>query len=205
MRPSLSILAVACAASLSAHAQIKAQGYDTPSYIEFSNPRYEVSGAETNAVITIVRNGDYRKIAAVDYATKDGTAEGNVNFQPSGGTVTFAAGESFKTINIPIIRDEPSPTTTFQVELTPAAYQTIVTTPTAEIEIQSPPPSLAIAATGGAITISWPDFGQTFNLQALVDGAWTPVTNSPALTNGDWNVQLNATTHLALFRLQLQN
>jgi hypothetical protein len=200
------ILGAACAASLTAQAQIKAQGYDTPSYIEFSAPRFEVNGTETNAVITIVRTGDYRRIAAVDYATKDGTAEGNINFRPSGGTIVFDAGQSLKTINIPIIRDEPTPPASFQVELTAAAYLTLVTTPTAEVEIKSPPPPLAISATGQNISITWPDLGQTFVLQALINGAWASVLNSPSLENGDWKVQLSPASEapIALFRLQLQ-
>lgn len=203
MRLSLSILGVACAASLSVQGQIKAQGYDTESYIEFSAPRYEVSGTETNAVITIVRNGDFRKLAAVDYTTKDGTAEGTVNFHPCGGTLTFAPGESFKTINIPIIRDQPTAPATFQVELSPAAAETIVVTPTAEVEIQSPPPALTLTVAGKAITISWPDVGQVFNLEALVDGVWSKVSTAPALVNGDWNVQLKADGAMVLFRLKL--
>jgi hypothetical protein len=206
MRLSLSILAVTFAASLSAHAQIKAYGYDTPSYIEFGAPRFEVSGTETNAVITIVRNGDFRKSAAVDYATKDGTAEGAVNFHPCGGTLTFAPGESFKTINIPIIRDEPEPTKTFQVELTASAVETIVITPTAEVEIQSAPPALAIVAAKKSISISWADVGLTFQLEALIDGVWNKVANVPTLANGEWLVQMAPAPEaaMALFRLKLQ-
>ena len=206
MRSPLSILAVACAASLSAHAQIKAFGYDTPSYIEFGAPRFEVSGTETNAVITIVRGGDYRRTAAVDYTTKDGTAEGAVNFHPCGGTLTFAPGESFKTINIPIIREEPEPMKTFQVEMTAAAAETIVITPTAEVEIKSQPPALAITTAGGKLSITWADVGEAFNLEALIDGAWNQVANEPALANGEWSVQLSPApgAPIALFRLKLQ-
>lgn len=206
MRPSLSILAVACAASFSAHAQIKAFGYETPNYIEFGQPRFEVSGTETNAVITIVRNGDFRTMAAVDYTTKDGTAEGAVNFHPCGGTLTFAPGESFKTINIPIIREEPEPAKTFQVEMTAAAAETIVVTPTTEVEIQSAPPALAIVGSGKKLSITWADVGEIFQLEALINGVWNKVANEPALVNGEWNVQMAPSPEapVALFRLKLQ-
>ena len=204
MRPLFAILiAATCAASLTASAQIKAQDYDTPSYIQFSASRYEVNGAETNAVLTLVRNGDYRKTAAVDYTTRDGTAEGSVNFHACGGTLTFAPGESFKTINIPIIREDPEPAKSFQVELTAAASTTLVLTPTAEVEIQSPPPPLAIAAAGQSITISWPDLGQSFGIQALIGDAWINIENEPSLANGEWTVQLTPAPDapVALFRL----
>jgi hypothetical protein len=208
MRPSLAILiaAAACAAPLASRAQIKAYGYDTPSYIEFGAPRFEVSGMETNAVVTVVRNGDFRNLAAVDYTTKDGTAEGAVNFHPCGGTLTFAPGESFKTINIPIIRDEPEPAKTFQVEMTAATVETIVITPTAEVEIQSPPPALTITGAGKKIAISWADLGEAFELEALVDGVWGKVANVPMLVNGEWSVQLSPAPEapVALFRLKLQ-
>src|SRR3954466_1237170 len=108
MRPSLALLAVAAVAALfpfSARAQFHIEGYDTPSYIQFSSQKFEVDGTETNAVITVVRTGDYRKSATVDYSTQDGTAEGNVHFRPCGGTINFAEGQSVRTISVPIIRE----------------------------------------------------------------------------------------------------
>ena len=208
MRPLLAILiaAAACVTPVASRAQIKAYDTSTPSYIEFGAPRFEVGGNETNAVIVVVRNGDFRKLAAVDYATKDGTAEGSVNFHVCGGTLTFAPGESFKTINIPIIREEPEPAKTFQVELTAATVETIVTTPTAEVEILSPPPSLTITGAGKKIGISWADLGQDFQLEALVDGVWSKVANEPMLVDGEWSVQLSPELEsaLGLFRLKLQ-
>src|SRR5687767_8004600 len=105
MRPSLTLLALGCAA-FTAVAQIP-KSFDTPSYVQFSDPRYEVTESETNAVVTVMRTGDYRNTASVEYITVDGTAEGNVDFQPSGGTLVFQAGQSMKTITIPILREEP--------------------------------------------------------------------------------------------------
>src|SRR4051812_29553838 len=120
MHPSLSILAVlgCAAATLTASAQITAKSYDTPSYIEFSATRFEVAECETNAVVTVVRSGDYRKTAAIDYTTTAGTAESGIDFQPCGGTLVFASGQSVKTITIPILRDGPEATAkTFAVLL----------------------------------------------------------------------------------------
>src|SRR4051812_40939785 len=104
MRNTLSLLLVCGFAVVGAEAGSKyvAQNYDTPSYIQFSAPRFEVTETATNAVVTVVRTGDYRKTTSVEYATVEGTAEVNVDFQACGGTLTFPAGQSYKTITIPV-------------------------------------------------------------------------------------------------------
>lgn len=205
MRPLLALLAV-CAATFHADAQITTKGYDTPSYIEFATPRFEVSETETNAVVTVVRTGDYRRTASVDYSTQDGTAEGNVNFKPCGGTLVFAAGESFKTINIPVLREQPEPVKTFQVALAqPATSQVVVITPTAEVEIKSTPPSLAIKLESSGIQISWADIGVPFRLESQIDGSWVQVGDSPELIEGEWKVQIAVGARVELFRLVASN
>jgi hypothetical protein len=207
MRNSLSLLVVAgCSlACMTVSAQITAQDYDTPSYVQFSAPRYEVSESETNAVVTIVRSGDYRKTASVDYSTQEDTAEENVDFQPCGGTIVFKAGESFRTISIPILRSsEPTPKA-FQVQLAQADPYTIVTTPAAEVEIKPQPPALTITPKNGALLVSWPDSGSAYVLDAQVDRTWSPVATPPTLENGTWSVAIDLNAPMALFRLRLEN
>ena len=41
----------------------------------------------------------------VDYATADGTAEAGADYTASSGTLTFAAGEAAKTVNVPVLDD----------------------------------------------------------------------------------------------------
>lgn len=205
MRNALLLLFVALigAACPKASAQIKAQDTETPSYIQFSLPRYEVSDGETNAVVTIVRTGDSRQIASIDYSTQEGTAEESVDFQACGGTIVFPAGQCFRTITIPIVRAS-AVSKTFQVQMMEADSNTVVTTPSAEVEIKPLPPALIIAAKAGKLALSWQDAGAPFVLEAQVDGAWTAVAAPPTLADGYWNVAVDATAPVALFRLRLE-
>ena len=207
MRNALLLIPVAWlgATCLNTSAQIKAQGYDTPSYVQFSAPRYEVSATETNAVVTIVRTGDSRKIASVDYATREGTASDNVDFQPCGGTIVFAAGQSFRTITVPILRSPEPVTKTFQVEISEGDPGTIVTTPTAQVEIKPQPPALNIAAANGGLVISWPESASKFVLEAQLDGQWAAVGIEPELADGTWTVAFTPTAPIVLFRLRLDS
>ena len=202
MRNALLLITVVSATCLNVSAQIKAQDYDTPSYVQFSLPRYEVSQTETNAVVTIVRSGDSRKTASVDYTTVEGTASEGVDFQACGGTIVFAAGQCFRTITIPVTRSSDLVTKTFQVELTEPGFDTIITTPTADVQIQPQPPALNIAAKKGALVISWPDSETAFVLEAQVDGQWFAVGVAPTLGDGTWSVTFTPTIPVALFRLR---
>ena len=205
MRNALLLISVAWfgAASSNTSAQIKAQGYDTPSYVQFSAPRYEVSETETNAVVTIVRSGDFRKIASVDYSTREGTASDNVDFEPCGGSIVFNPGQNFRTITIPIKRSSEPVTKTFQVEMTQGDLNTVVTTPSADVEIKPQPPALDIAAKNGALVVSWPESDTPFVLEAQSDGQWSAVTETATLANRSWSVAITPTSPLSFFRLRL--
>jgi hypothetical protein len=203
MRNTLSLLIAVCGLStLTSLAQFKPYDTETPSYVQFTSPRYEVSQTETNAVVTIVRSGDFRQLAAIEYTTREGTAEDAVDFVASGGKVVFAAGQSFRTITIPILRGgDPTPKT-FQVEMTQADVNTIVTTPTAQVEIKPQPPALTIAVKGNALEVSWPDSGQPFALEAQADGQWSSVAGA-ALIDGTWRASFQNAGAMAWFRLRL--
>ena len=57
----------------------------------------------------------------VSYATADGSAGGKSDYTPTSGTLTFAAGETVKTISVKIKEDNRvEGTETFQVNLTGA-------------------------------------------------------------------------------------
>lgn len=206
MRPSpalFAIVAVVALASLSVRAQFHTEGYDTPSYIQFSSQKFEVDGTQSNAVITVVRTGDYRKSASVDYSTQDGTAEGNVHFKPCGGTINFAEGQSVRTFSVPIIREQPEPPKTFQVELVQTADSSLVMTPTAEVEIQSLPTLSISAAASGGLKLSWADVGAPYVLEAKADGNWQAIVSAPALVDGEWTLSLGTAAAMEWFRLRL--
>jgi hypothetical protein len=57
------------------------------------------------ATVTVRRTGDVADAATVDFATSSGTAAEGADFTRTTGTVTFAAGETSRTISIPTTDD----------------------------------------------------------------------------------------------------
>lgn len=86
------------------------------STIQFSSSAFNVAEDGGNAIITITRSGSTAASATVGFATSDiaglqsctlanGRGSERCDYVTSVGSVTFAAGESVKTIFIPIIND----------------------------------------------------------------------------------------------------
>jgi uncharacterized repeat protein (TIGR01451 family) len=87
--------------------------------IQLSSASYLTGESSGRATVTLTRIGDTSAAAGIDYATSDannsggasncnvvsGQASSRCDYTASIGTVHFAAGETFKTINIPITDD----------------------------------------------------------------------------------------------------
>lgn len=58
-----------------------------------------------NVALTITRSGGTDGEVTVNYATVDGTATAGVDYTASSATLTFATGETTKTVYIPILND----------------------------------------------------------------------------------------------------
>ncbi|HEX8887641.1 MAG TPA: Calx-beta domain-containing protein [Pyrinomonadaceae bacterium] len=89
---------------------------DDPPAVEFSAATYSVNESGLHATITVNRLGNISQPATVDYQTSDpsgltpcsqvtGNASQRCDYAISAGTLRFAAGESSKTIFIPIVND----------------------------------------------------------------------------------------------------
>lgn len=208
MRLSSSILGLLCATAATVFGgDVTLKSIETPSYIEFAQARFEVSENETNAVVTLTRGGDYRRIASVDYATREGTAVADDDFQARGGRVVFQAGEMFKEIRVPIVADETAESDeTFTVQLSaPGAYTEIVQA-SAEVVIKdaAPEPVLEIARVDGGFVVSWPNTGAEYVLQYKgIDTVWTDVPLEPEAGENKWVVEFASNEILSLFRLRL--
>ena len=72
------------------------------------------NGGTTNMVFTVTLSTALTRTVSVDFATSNGTATSTVNgttpqdnfdYVPTTGTVTFAPGETVKTLNVPIVGD----------------------------------------------------------------------------------------------------
>ncbi|NLH74795.1 MAG: PKD domain-containing protein [Verrucomicrobia bacterium] len=71
--------------------------------VQFSAAFYRAPENGTNAVITVVRGGDVTTSFAVNYGTRDGTAIAGKDYTETNGSLTFAAGETVKTFEVPIL------------------------------------------------------------------------------------------------------
>lgn len=61
--------------------------------------------ATTNADFVVTLTGAYPQDITVVYETQDGTATTPLDYTPTSGTLTFKAGETTKTISVPIVGD----------------------------------------------------------------------------------------------------
>ena len=127
---------------------------DTPPLptIQFSAANYQVGEADGRATLTVTRSGDTSGPSTVDYHTTDtdtftvgcadttnnhGSAYARCDFATVVGTLQFAAGETSKTITVPIIDDaHVEGNETFQVVLANSTGATLGTPATATVTIQ---------------------------------------------------------------------
>jgi hypothetical protein len=72
-----------------------------PSSFRFAESQF-ASGEGSSATVSVVRSG--LGSASIDFAMADGTA-GAADYTPSSGTLSFAPGETVKTISVPLAAD----------------------------------------------------------------------------------------------------
>jgi glucose/arabinose dehydrogenase len=90
----------------------------SPTTIEFNQTAAIVDESAGTASIQLNRIGSTSGIASVSYATSNGTATAGSDYAARSGTVSFAAGETTKTITVPITNDTtPERNETFAVTL----------------------------------------------------------------------------------------
>lgn len=117
---------------------IKGAGYDAfVAKLDLSEPPFtlsinDVTVAEGNsgtrlAVFTVTRSGDTSAAVSVGYATANGTAAAGSDYQATSGTLTFAPGETSRTISVVIIGDRlAEPNETFFVNLSQTTSGAVV-------------------------------------------------------------------------------
>ena len=82
----------------------------------------------TNLVATITLSGVSSQTVTVNYATANGTATAGADYTSTSGTLTFNAGDTSKTVNIPILADTiDEENETFTFTLSSALNATIST------------------------------------------------------------------------------
>ena len=97
----------------------------------------------------VLRNGPLAGSASVHYATNDGTAQSPADYTATAGTLTLAAGETFKSITLPIIDDAlDEPDENFTITLSNATGAAILGSPSvAQVLVldNDPAPRLSVS------------------------------------------------------------
>src|SRR5439155_17437104 len=78
---------------------------DPPGSVEFTAAGFSVNENEATARVVLIRNSLFGDAFTVDYATHDGSAQANVDYVPSNGTVSFVPGQTNATIYVRILDD----------------------------------------------------------------------------------------------------
>lgn len=115
--------------------------------IEFS---FGSGQGTTTAVFTVGLSQASTQPVTVQYATAGGTAIAGSDFTQVAGTITFAPGETSRTVSVPIVRDLiGEPTETFSLQLSNVSGATLarasaVATIVDDDSGPAPPPSISI-------------------------------------------------------------
>ncbi len=79
--------------------------YETVQSVGFESTGIRLAEAVAQSSVTVTRTGDTTGTATVQFATTAGSASPGSDFTGASGTLSFAPGETQKTISIPIIDD----------------------------------------------------------------------------------------------------
>lgn len=104
----------------------------------------EGTGGTTNAVFTITLDKATTIAKSFNFTTEDGTAKAGLDYTATAGTVTFAPGETTKTISVPIVTDSiREGSESFALKLT--SGETTNNVANATINDDDPAPTVSIA------------------------------------------------------------
>lgn len=102
----------------------------TGSTVRFGTGSSAVAENAGSVAVTIVRENGSDSAATVGYTTADGTAVAGADYTATSGTVTFAPGETVKTVTVPVIDDATADgTKTFALALTSVTGGARISTP----------------------------------------------------------------------------
>ncbi|MEZ4726839.1 MAG: Calx-beta domain-containing protein [Caldilineaceae bacterium] len=73
--------------------------------VQFDHQIYRANEQEHSASITLKLDRPAAQAVTLDYRTEGGNADADVDYQAKNGTLTFAAGETTQTIQIPLLDD----------------------------------------------------------------------------------------------------
>ncbi len=110
--------------------------FGTAGVLQFNPVSYTVAENDGSAVVTVERVGGTVGIISVGYTTKSGTAIDSEDFVPDTATLSFADGETSKTITVALVNDTAVESDeTFEILLSNAQGGAILGTSTATVTI----------------------------------------------------------------------
>lgn len=180
--------------------------------VEFTLPAASGAGGSVNttpAAFTVTLSAASAQPVTVQYATANGTALAGSDYQATSGTLTFAPGETQKTITVQVIRDTVAePTETFSLALSNAVNATLSTAQATGTILDDdaapvlppppppppPPPSTTGASVAFAKTSDW-GAGFTANMTIANNGStaingWTLEFDLDASITNIWNATI---------------
>ena len=128
-------------------AELYDPGTPGPNIAQLSAASYSASEGEGSVAITFTRTGDTSSAAAINYATSDsaalhncdvldGAASARCDYATATGTVHFAAGQTSKSISIPLVDDSfAEGSENFTITLSNASGATLGSPDTATVTI----------------------------------------------------------------------
>ncbi|MEP6902348.1 MAG: Calx-beta domain-containing protein, partial [Actinomycetota bacterium] len=144
----------------------------------------EGNSGTKNATFTVSLSPASDQTVTVRYQTANGTATAGTDYAATGGTLTFAPGETSKTVNVPVIGDtldEPAEYFTLQL-INPTGAQTVIPRGRANITDDDAVPAIGI--TDATVTEgNSGTTGATFNV-SLSNLSGNIVTVNYATSNG---------------------
>ena len=169
------------------------QSHTVPSYVDLELSEIRVNESAATVTLQLIRSGDFRQSCTVDFQTAEFDASEGKDYKGTGGTLTFNAGESFKTVSLEILPDDETESPeSFSFQITSSEPNTEVGRASTTIWIDDAPvlvsePVLEITpSTDGSILLSW-ESTRPCGLERSANpatGPWESVTCTP-VQNGD--------------------
>jgi hypothetical protein len=115
---------------------------------KFSSNIYSVNETDGTATVTISRNNEQRAPLTVSYTTTNGSATAGRDYTQTSGTLTYAVGETSKTLTVPILDDridEANETINFILaNLNTSGAPAVLSMTAVKILDDDPPPTISI-------------------------------------------------------------
>jgi hypothetical protein len=132
--------------------------------LQFTQSTFSVGENSATLTLTVTRSNSTSGSVTVDFATSDGTATAGADYTAASGTLTFAAGETEKTITVTILNDAlPEADETFLVTLSnPTGGGTLGPRAVATVTINDDDSTVVTFREGAEITVNGTGIGSTY-------------------------------------------